>query len=217
MILTKPGYEIMELMGGHEPLGLIEKAGRICYQSEVGKNVDSASKFAARIKRLGHHSVLEHSCLSVKFIVDRGVSHELVRHRLASFSQESTRYCRYGEHVVFVIPPWVGIGPGLYSGQSVVEDGYGRAWASSMLTSEFYYKSLLDVGWLPEQARTVLPNSLKTEIIITANLREWMHILDLRTSQKAHPQMREIMIPLQKELRLLIPEIFGESEADDTE
>jgi thymidylate synthase (FAD) len=223
MILIKPSFEIMAVMGGDnlalvqlEPQRLIEKAGRTCYKSDARINVDSAKKFIqARISD-GHESVLEHSAMMVRFIIDRGVSHELVRHRLAAFSQESTRYCNYKGGVTFIIPPWVKIAPGEYSfeipliGEEPAED----IWFKSMLSAEVDYIDLLKLGWTPQQARSVLPNSLKTEIVVTANFREWRHIFRLRCSGAAHPQMREIMIPLRTKAQTLIPGLFEKGERD---
>ena len=222
MILVKPSFEIMEIMGSdylnliqYKPLQLIEKAGRTCYKSEDKITEDSAEKFVKMVRDRGHHSVIEHSALTVKFIIDRGVSHELVRHRLCAFSQESTRYCNYKGGVTFVIPPWVELQEGEYNENQLHElfPEYcpGADWFMAMCNAERKYKSLIS-AWTPQQARSVLPNSLKTEIIVTANFREWIHILTLRTSKAAHPQMREIMIPLLRKLKELIPVIFEEIE-----
>jgi thymidylate synthase (FAD) len=167
------------------------------------------------IVQSGHHSVIEHVSVAVKFVVDRGVSHELVRHRICSFSQESTRFCNYGRKgVTFVIPPWVNLEPGLWEGiPTTIGDGIDsvtdRAWLESMSWAEEHYNFLLAQGWKPEQARAVLPNSLKTEIVCTANLREWKHIFQERTTPRAHPQMREVMVPLRDELTEKLPLIFA--------
>lgn len=216
MQLVKPSYEIMEIMGKiNDPLKLIERAGRTCYKSEGLITKDSSLKFVEKIRDLGHFSVLEHSAMTVKFICDRGVSHELVRHRLASFSQESTRYCNYKGGVTFVIPPWIPLAPLTHEFTTLPEFpdkseelNYVEEWLSALLSAEETYIFLLSKGWSPQQARSVLPNSLKTEIVVTANLREWHHIFDLRTSLKAHPQMRELMVPLLEEVRILLPIIF---------
>jgi len=225
MRLVKPSFEIKAMMGGDfpedSPLEIIENAGRTCYKSKGNTTVNSAEKFVKMITKRGHHSVLEHSALTVKFIIDRGVSHELVRHRLCAFSQESTRYCNYAGGVTFVIPPWVDMQPGSYSGS--VDGIFIRHcsnpnavdnWFDSMICAELTYKELLEQGWTPQQARSILPNSTKTEIVVTANLREWRHIFNLRCSKAAHPQMREIMIPLLKECKKLIPVIFDDIEVD---
>jgi len=206
MKLIKPSYEILDHINRFQVLSKLELAGRTCYKSESKITEESASKFVEMICKRNHESVLEHFSFSVRFICDRGVSHELVRHRLASYSQESTRYCNYskdkfGNELTFIRPLWF----------PYDEDSSNEAieiWKVSLITSENAYFNLLKEGWTPQQARSVLPNSLKTEIITTANLREWKHILELRTSTAAHPQIRQIMIPLQNELRSIIPEIF---------
>jgi len=208
MILVKPSFEILNVT--YRPLELIEKAGRTCYKSENKITKDSAIEFVQKINKLGHESVIEHSAMTVKFVCDRGVTHELVRHRLCAFSQESTRYCNYKGGVTFVIPPWVGVDPGEYTMDSrmqLIESNDG-IWFFSMLKSEGFYIDLLEDGWSPQQARSVLPNSTKTEIVVTANFREWRHIFKLRCSKAAHPQMRELMIPFHEACKELIPVIF---------
>jgi flavin-dependent thymidylate synthase len=163
--------------------------------------------------------------MTVRIVCDRGVTHEIVRHRPASYAQESTRYCNYGGGVTFVVPPWVEIEPGEYDALQVNDYsdafikanpgnwrevlGPVKAWLHAMLHAESAYTSLLKKGQRPEQARAVLPNSLKTEIVVTASLEEWRHIFKLRTAKAAHPQMREIMVPLQEEARALFPGVFG--------
>jgi thymidylate synthase (FAD) len=211
MILVKPSFEILQIMGmDSNPLYLIEVAGRTCYKSENRMTDDSAQRFVKSILKNGHESVIEHSAMTVKFIVDRGVTHELVRHRLVAYSQESTRYCNYKGGVTFVIPPWMILRPGEYSSKITSHDlNYPeKEWWAAMLQAEESYLILIKHGWTPQQARSVLPNSLKTEIVATANFREWRHIFKLRCSEKAHPQMREIMAPLEKKARSLIPVIF---------
>jgi thymidylate synthase (FAD) len=214
MQLIKPYYQIEGVYGNTQQ---IEKFGRVCYKSEDKITQDSSDIFTKKIINSGHESVLEHSSLSVRFVVDRGFSLELVRHRLCAFSQESTRYCNYKSGVVFIIPLWLDIEPGEYKITTNLPllklgkpDFEKLIWFDSMLRCERDYLDLLDKGWKPQQARTILPNSLKTEIVCTTNFREWRHIFSLRTSQKAHPQMREIMIPLLKDVQLQIPIIFDD-------
>lgn len=223
MKLIKPSFEILEIMGAdsiltaRESLRLIELAGRVCYKSEDKITENSDKKFVERIKASGHHSVLEHSAMTVRFICDRGVTHEFVRHRLCAFSQESTRYCNYKGGVTFVIPPWIDYyKPGEYDTRDYPrgEQTPTWDWFNSLVWAEAYYINLLRGGWTPQQARSVLPNSLKTEIVVTANFREWMHIFSLRCAKAAHPQMREIMIPLRDKCRELIPIIFSEKETE---
>lgn len=214
MRLIKPSFEILSLMGMtedgcyKETLKLIELAGRTCYKTEDKITSESAIQFVQKINKLGHESVIEHSAMTVKFICDRGVSHELVRHRLASFSQESTRYCNYKGGVTFVIPPWVNIEEGEYTTEAY--SGPDGRWFASVQLAEYAYQNLLAEGWHPQQARSVLPNSTKTEIVVTANFREWKHILKMRCQAAAHPQMREIMIPLHRKCKEMIPIIFDE-------
>ena len=205
MILIKPSFEIMSKTFSDNALNLIEKAGRTCYKSEDKITSESAKKFVRDILKRGHESVIEHSSMTVKFICDRGVSHEIVRHRLCAFSQESTRYVNYKGGCTFVIPPWMS------DYKTYGEHNYPHEywiWMQAMERSESDYQSLLDIGWSPQQARSVLPNSTKTEIVVTANFREWRHIFNLRCQKAAHPQMREIMIPLLKECQKTIPIIF---------
>lgn len=215
MILVKPSHKILFL--SPEPLKIIEASGRTCYKSEDKITKDSAEKFVSMVVKRGHHSVIEHAFMSVRFICDRGVTHEIVRHRLAAYSQESTRYCNYAGGVTFVIPPWVDIEEGEYTFSSSEQGISGNTWIwyRDMLEDERSYKDLLLGGWSPQQARSVLPNSLKTEIVMTANFREWMHILTLRCSKAAHPQMRELMIPLLGEVKTLVPIIFADIKGGD--
>ncbi|MBQ7607520.1 MAG: FAD-dependent thymidylate synthase [Desulfovibrionaceae bacterium] len=182
----------------------IERFGRVCYKSEKTITEDSAIGFVQRIIQNGHESVLEHGHVSVRFVCDRGITHEIVRHRLASYSQESTRYANYADNrfgrEITVIKPcfWQ-------------EDSEAYAiWLSAMQRAEEAYLALIDGGAKAEEARSVLPNSLKTELIATANLREWRHILALRCAKRAHPQMREIMLSLLEKLHKRIPVIFDD-------
>lgn len=215
MILVKPSYVIEHLNSRSAILSSLERYGRTCYKSEGRITDDSAGKFCKMLMGRNHLSVVEHESMTVRFICDRGVSHELIRHRLASFSQESTRYCNYKGGVTFVIPPWLPIQPGEYGFQDAMpaelpatRRSPADIWFSLMLEAEVSYTSLLSRGWTPQQARTVLPSSLKTEIVMTANLREWIHIFDLRCSPSAHPQMREIMVPLRDQIVSQLPELF---------
>lgn len=202
MKIIPASYEILTPLDGPEILRTIEKAGRTCYKSENKITDGSAEKFVRSIIERGHESVLEHVTISVRFIVDRGVSHELVRHRVASFSQESTRYCNYSKDVlggeITVIKPC------FFNGNSCGM----TEWDIGCRAAEKAYFKLLDWGRTPQEARSVLPNSLKTEVVMTANLREWRHILRLRTDKAAHPQIREVMVPLLEELKERVPAVF---------
>jgi thymidylate synthase (FAD) len=204
--IIKAGYEILDNLNGVEILKKIELCGRVCYKSEDKMTEDSAKKFVANIIKRGHESVLEHFSFSVRFIVDRGISHELVRHRIASFSQESTRYCNYGhENEITVIDPF------FWPDNTVYVEAHRHAWKRACLECEKSYMDMIKLGRVtPQEARSVLPNSLKTEVIMTANLREWRHFLKLRTSTAAHPQMREVTIPLLLDLAKQIPVVFDD-------
>jgi len=212
MILTRPSAVIEGNVDGMEMLREVEKAGRTCYKSEKKITDESAAKFVAGIIKSGHDSVIEHGNVKARFICDRGVTHELVRHRLCAFSQESTRYCNYKGGVEFIIPPWmpdIEEGEGPQSNVSI-EDA---VWLNAMMDAEKSYLKLIELGWVPQQARAVLPNSLKTEIVVTANLREWRHIFRLRAvNKRAHPQIREVMLPLLEEMKSLIPVVFDDIE-----
>jgi len=195
-----------------DALKLIELAGRTCYKSEDKITEGSAKKFVQMIIKRRHFSVLEHASMTARFVVDRGVTHEQVRHRLCAYSQESTRYCNYGgSDVCFIIPPWVDLEEGEYATNiGVAKSLSDRIWMTSMLMAETHYQALLAEGWKPQQARSVLPNSLKTEIVHTANFREWMHIFNLRCAPAAHPQIREVMLTLEDEMAERYPCIFGD-------
>lgn len=204
MQAIKPYYQIYGDINGQDILRKIEQCGRVCYKSEDKIEEGSAEKFVANIIKRGHEAVLEHASITVKFIVDRGVSHEIVRHRLASYCQESTRYCNYskdkfGSEVTFIIPHYFDYGT----------EGF-KIWKQAMKDCEKAYFQLLDWGCTPQEARAVLPNSLKTELVMTANLREWRMFFKLRTSQAAHPQIREVAVPLLEELKQLIPVVFDD-------
>lgn len=189
---------------GEKLLKSIEQAGRTCYKSEDRITDESAEAFVRMLIERGHESVLEHASITVRFVCDRGVSHEIVRHRIASFSQESTRYCNYSNdrfrnEITFIKPCFLEDGTGGY-----------KLWKQAMFVAEKEYFDLLNWGFTPQEARSVLPNSTKTEIIMTANLREWRHFLKLRTAKAAHPQMRELTVPLLKELQEWIPVVFDD-------
>lgn len=204
MKILSPSFELLDHPDGPALLQKIELAGRVCYKSEAKITPDSAAGFVRRILKNGHESVLEHEKLTVRIVCDRGVSHEIVRHRIASYSQESTRYCNYSldqyhNEVSFIRPPfWA-------------EDSEQfRLWKRAMEAAEESYLTLLRLGAAPQEARSVLPNSLKTEIIVTMNLREWRHFFRLRTDKAAHPQIREIAQPLLEAFQRQIPVVFDD-------
>lgn len=185
---------------------VIELAGRTCYKSEDKITDGSASEFIDKIKNFKHESVLEHGAITVRFTVDRGVSHELVRHRLASFSQESTRYNNYSKDKFDNEITVIDIRNGFLD---MSEISFAR-WEGAMLESEANYFQMLEAGSTPQEARSVLPTSLKTELVMTANPREWRHVFAVRCHRDAHPQMREVMIPLLIEFKFRWPSLFGD-------
>ena len=206
-----------------DPIRIIEQAGRTCYKSEHKIEPDSAYRFIQKLIGMGHESVLEHGAITVRFLTDRAVSHELVRHRLASYSQESQRYVdpkRKGP-MEFIRPWWV---PKEYVGDYErgyinSSGGFERAETRIFLTSLFdtydYYQLLRNFSCTPQQARAVLPNATKTEIVVTTNPREWRHILKLRTSNAAYPQIRELMIPVLQTFKELWPALFEDIGHED--
>ena len=193
---------------GDQMLANIAAAGRVCYQSE--SKSDDAAFVRKRIKQ-GHESVLEHEKISVRIICDRGVSHELVRHRIASYSQESTRYCNYskgkfGSELTFIRPYW--------DDRSIRAEmiRLRACWQEACLNAEWSYKKMIDAGCTPEAARAVLPNCLKTEVVMTANLREWRHFFKLRCAPAAHPDMRIVANMLLTAFKDVVPVVFDDIE-----
>jgi thymidylate synthase (FAD) len=226
MKLIRPFTEILTPIDGAEILKTIEKVARTCYKSEDKITDDSAYKMVKSLIDRGHEAMIEFFDVTVKFVCDRGVSHEIVRHRMASYAQESTRYCNYSKdkfdnQLTFIIPNWMTLPEGNYSSkwaednsENVKRDYF--LWINSMAKSELYYNELIELGWQPQQARSVLPNSTKTEINVKYNLREWRHFFKLRTSPAAHPQMRELTIPLLKEFQSKIPIIFDDIKINES-
>ena len=205
----RPSFEIMDDIDGAKILQKLERCGRVCYKSEDKITEGSAEKFIGMILKSGHESVLEHEKLTVKFICDRGVTHEIVRHSIASYSQESTRYCNYskdkfGNELTFIRPCFWADDSEEYA-----------VWKRAMEEIEKTYVKLISLGAKPEEARSILPNSLKTEIVCTMNLREWRHFFRLRTAERAHPQIREISVALLDELKKRIPVIFDDINTSD--
>lgn len=209
MRIIEPSHEFLEAFDGLEMVKSIERMGRICYKSEGNISDTSYRKFLQNLISRGHESVIEHGKVSVLVICDRGVSHEIVRHRIASYSQESTRYCNYsqdkfGNELTFIRPCfWTADSP-----------AFG-VWKASMEAVERDYFRLLELGATPQEARSVLPNSLKTEIVVTMNLREWRHFFKLRTTAAAHPQMRQTAAALLRDFQSRIPVIFDDIAAYD--
>lgn len=208
MKIIKPYVLLLNPPSYGELLSRVEVAGRTCYKSEGKITETSGEPFVRNIIKRGHEAVIEHGSLSVRFVCDRGVSHEIVRHRLAAYCQESTRYCNYskgefGTQITVIEPCF--LEPGTV--------GYDL-WKKSCFDSEKAYFDMLEWGCSPQEARSVLPNSLKTEVVMTADLREWRHFLKLRTSPAAHPQMRELALGLLRMLKEQYPVFFEDIEVE---
>lgn len=207
MQAIKAYTQIFKDFEGQKVLQKLELVGRTCYKSEDKITEDSAAKFVAGLIKRGHEAMLEHVSITVKFVTDRGISHEIVRHRLASYAQESTRYCNYsqdkfGHELAFIIPDFLEYG----------SEGF-KLWKDEMKQVEKTYFAMLEAGHTPQEARSVLPNSLKTELVMTANLREWRAFFKLRAANStgaAHPQMLEITRPLLDDLKAMIPVVFDD-------
>ena len=204
MKIVDASFSFNHEIDGNELLKRIEKAGRVCYKSEDKTNENSARLFVQSIISKGHESVLEHEKITITIICDRGISHEIVRHRIASYSQESTRYCNYsnekfGSELTFIKPCfWK------------ENDKQYDIWKKQMQQVENTYNDLIKLGTTPQEARTVLPNSLKTEIVVTMNIREWRHFFKLRTSSAAHPQMQEIAKKILVSFKYKMPVLFDD-------
>jgi len=204
--IIEPYFVIEDDIDTEKIMKAIERAGRTCYKSEDNINEESAEKFVENIIKKGHESVIEHEKITVRIICDRGVTHELVRHRIASYSQESTRYCNYsdnkfGNELTFIKPCF-------WNENNDKDKSKIEIWKETLLFIENQYNTLIELGAKPEEARSILPNSLKTEIVVTMNLRQWRHYFKLRTAPNAHPQMREISNMILKEFKTILPAIF---------
>lgn len=217
MILLKPSFEILNIT--RDPLRLIERAGRVCYRSEDKIAEGSAERFCRMLIKNGHESVLEHAHATVEIVTSRDVTHQLVRHRLASPSQESQRYCDYySGHVRFIIPEWATLEANditdLNAEDEYVEDAAEWEWLTQVFESETGYRLLRKLGKSPEQARAVLPNCTATTIVVTANFREWRHIFRLRSGSCADAEMRRVMLPLLSEMQNRVPVVFDDIGGD---
>ena len=214
MLIIEQSHEILSIP--KNILRSIEIAGRTCYKSEDRITSSSDEKFVTMLIKAGHHAMLElGGVITVRFITNRGVTHELVRHRLCSFAQESTRYVNYArKQIEFILPVWCDKKCLWMEFSSTIPlfefDDKTYQWLEAVFESEGQYNELIRLGWRPEQAREVLPNSLKTEIVIQANIREWRHILQLRTAPSAHPQIRSLMIGLLDDLKKRVSAIFDD-------
>jgi len=220
MKIIKQSWSFEDEIDGQAILQKLERAGRTCYKSEDKITCDSAQKFVSVIKSKNHESVIEHASVSVRIITDRGVTHEIVRHRLASYSQESTRYCNYskdkfGNEITVIcpvefIPVWdTTLDAAIaYPNPKLVAQFLG--WIAAMEAAQAEYFGMISNGATPQLARSVLPNSLKTEIVMTANLREWRHFFKMRASSGAHPQLRTLAYDMLKGFKEKIPLIFDD-------
>lgn len=235
--IIKPYIVVESSIDGIASLKSIEKIARVCYKSEDKITDDSYKAFIKKILDSGHHSVLEHIQISVRVTCDRGISHELVRHRIASYTQESTRYCNYKNIITFILPKWFYY----FVDEHVVSHDYDFYdylntvvqnikilsekktknalclifWFDCMHYIDYCYNSLILNEQSPQQARSVLPHSLATQIIMTMNLREWKHFFELRTNKCAHPQMVEIASMILFEFKRLIPIIFDDIKVEN--
>lgn len=204
MKIIEPSVMLEDSIDGKEIFKKIERIGRVCYKSEGNIKEGSAKKFVSNLINRHHESVLEHESISVRVICDRGVSHEIVRHRIASYSQESSRYCNYsndkfGNELTFIKPCF----------WNENDEAY-KTWENMMKNIEETYMKMIASGVTPQEARSILPNSIKTEIVMTMNLREWRHFFRMRCSKAAHPQMQEVANMILDIFKSNIPIIFEE-------
>jgi thymidylate synthase (FAD) len=208
MNIIKPSIRIKQIDGA-ELIRNIEEYGRTCYQSADRMTTESAIPFIKNAIKLGHFSIIEHEKITATVVVDRGVSHEIVRHRIASYSQESTRYVNYKDGIEVIDP--------IFWPEDSTSDDIQMCksiWESAMISAEESYRKMLGLGATPEQARGVLPTSVATELVMTYNLREWRHFFWLRGSRGAHPQIREIAVMLLVALKNLVPAVFDDFDID---
>lgn len=225
MYVINPSFNFVNYPDADQLLNLIETAYRICYRSEPNGNRDAfiKSKISA-----GHESPLEHANISIIVTTNRGVTHEIVRHRIASYCQESTRYCNYAKdkfdnQITFIRPEWCSediLGTWNESRYTEYASGlesniskYEVSWLRDCLTTEANYLKIISDGYLPQQARDVLNNSVATKIMITMNIREWRHFFKLRaigTTGKPHPEMQQFTIPMLIEFKRIIPVVFDD-------
>jgi thymidylate synthase (FAD) len=209
MITEYAHFELIDAPKYEELLKKIEYIGRVCYKSEDRIKEGSAEKFIGNILKNGHESVVEHGSITVKFICDRGVSHELVRHRIASYSQESTRYCNYSKDKYGNQITCIDISTGFkYDLSDEIDKQKYLIWQEAMSYAEKKYFELLALGASPQEARSVLPNSLKTEIVASLDIRSWRNLLRLRTNKAAHPQFRELACAILKDFINRYPVFF---------
>lgn len=229
MKLIKPKVEILDKINGDEVITKLAKVARVCYKSEDASTLEKDKRLVENLIKSGHEAMIEFFDITVKFTCDRGVSHEIVRHRMASYAQESTRYCNYskdkfGKELTFIIPSWLDIPSGNYTywdgdwvdmdklkiNLPADEEDVISQWLFDMSYADTAYRYLIRKGWKPQQARTVLPMSIKTEINMKANLREWRCFFKLRCDTAAHPDMRKLALDLLEQMHSLIPIVFDD-------
>lgn len=213
MNIIKPSIEIIDMDDYEKITRKIEKIGRVCYKSEGKISDESAERFIRNLIKSGHESVIEHESVTVRMICDRGITHEIVRHRIASYSQESTRYCNYmGDKFGNEITVIDVAGGFEYDLENDTDLKKYEAWMRAMENAEKSYFEMLELGATPQEARSVLPNSLKTEIVMTMNLRAWRNFFRLRCDSHAHPQMREVANIALKVFKEKLPIFFCDFE-----
>lgn len=224
MKIMKAGFEIMRPQKLDDAsrqaiYGAIEAAARVCYKSEHAVCEGSAEDICRKLIKRGHEAMLEHASLTICFFADRGVTHEVVRHRIASFAQESTRYCnysldRFGNDVTYIdLTNGVKNDPKVSQLPAEVQTAIMQEWADACADAEMHYLKMIDLGATPQIARSVLNHSTKSTIVVTMNIREWRHFLNLRaigTTGKPHPQMQEVALPLLAVLASYLPALFGD-------
>ena len=218
MKIIKPAFEILTPIDREFICKHIETVARTCYKSEDKITDESAPKMVRGLIKSQHTAMIEHAHITVKFFCDRGVSHEAVRHRLASFAQESTRYCNYSadkfDSQITYIDLRGGIEnhPRMKNMDADLVAAIYQEWIDACLDAERHYNKMIQLGAPPEIARSVLNNSTKTELVITMNLREWIHFFNLRvlgTTGAPHPQIKECALPVLAVFAEALPEVFG--------
>jgi len=209
MKLIKSYTEIETPLDGDYILKFLEEIGRVAYKSEDRITEHSAEKFVKMLIDKGHESILEHYSITVRFVCDRATSHELVRHRISSYTQESSRYCNYskdkfGNEITYIEP--------VFYNDLTLDSRI--SFLNALESAEEMYFRMLKYGSTPEQARAVLPNALKTEVVATMNLRSWRHFFKLRASKFAHPDIRKLANELLEDFKANIPVIFDDIEKE---
>jgi thymidylate synthase (FAD) len=229
--IVRPYAKIMEPELAAGALQRVEYAARVSHRSEDESGLNSERFIRAVVLQHGDWSVVEHVSISAEFLVDRGITHEIVRHRIASYTQESTRFVNYAKKMPpSFLYPLIGIEcPDCLAGIPPIRTNgnwwhersgttttcpYDGDWLDSISAVEEGYKKLLMRGWRPQEARSVFPNALASKIIVTMNLRSWRHFFLMRTTKEAHPQMRQVTIPLLAEFKALIPVLYEDIEPE---